>query len=52
MPAVKLCKEIGYENCGTIEFLVDDDRQLLLHGDEHAYPGGASASPKRFMAAT
>jgi acetyl-CoA carboxylase biotin carboxylase subunit len=22
--AVKLCKEIGYENCGTIEFLVDN----------------------------
>ena len=22
---VKLCKEIGYENCGTIEFLVDND---------------------------
>ena len=23
--AVKLCKGIGYENCGTIEFLVDND---------------------------
>jgi acetyl-CoA carboxylase biotin carboxylase subunit len=22
---VRLCKEIGYENCGTIEFLVDND---------------------------
>ncbi len=22
---VKLCKEIGYENAGTIEYLVDDD---------------------------
>ena len=22
--AVKICREIGYENCGTIEFLVDD----------------------------
>ena len=22
---VKLCKEIGYENCGTIEYLVDDE---------------------------
>jgi acetyl-CoA carboxylase biotin carboxylase subunit len=23
--SVKLCKEIGYENCGTIEYLVDND---------------------------
>lgn len=23
--SVQLCKEIGYENCGTIEYLVDDD---------------------------
>ena len=23
--SVKLVKEIGYENCGTIEYLVDDD---------------------------
>jgi len=23
--SVRLCKEIGYENCGTIEYLVDND---------------------------
>ena len=40
--AVKICREIGYENCGTIEFLVDDAGQLLFHGDEHPHPGGTS----------
>jgi len=25
--AVRLCKKIGYENCGTIEFLVDNNRK-------------------------
>ncbi len=39
--SVRLAKEIGYENCGTIEYLVDDDGELLLHGDEHADPGRA-----------
>ena len=36
------CREIGYVNAGTIEFLMDEDRQALLHRDEHAHPGGAS----------
>ena len=39
-----LCRcltEIGYQNAGTVEFLMDEDRQALLHRDEHAHPGGA-----------
>ena len=28
--SVKLCKEIGYENCGTIEYLVDDDHNFYF----------------------
>ena len=42
-PTVQLvAKKIGYENCGTIEYLVDDDGQLLFHGDEHPDSSGAS----------
>ena len=32
---------VRYENAGTIEFLLDERRQLLLHGDEHPHPGRA-----------
>jgi acetyl-CoA carboxylase, biotin carboxylase subunit len=28
--SVNLCKAIGYENCGTIEYLVDDDRNFYF----------------------
>jgi acetyl-CoA carboxylase biotin carboxylase subunit len=28
--AVKLCKSIGYQNAGTIEFLVDEDRRFYF----------------------
>ena len=28
--AVKLAKSVGYENAGTIEFLVDNDRHFYL----------------------
>src|SRR5947207_10966735 len=28
--AIKLCKAIGYENAGTIEFLVDEDRHFYF----------------------
>jgi hypothetical protein len=38
--AVKLAKSVGYENAGTIEFLVDHDRHFYFI-DEHAHSGGA-----------
>ena len=38
--AVKLAQSVGYVNAGTMEFLVDQQRQLLLHRDEHPHPGG------------
>ena len=31
----------GYPSAGTLEFLLDAGWPLLLHGDEHAYPGRA-----------
>ena len=40
--AVKLAQSISYVGAGTIEFLLDDGRLILLHGDEHAHPGRAS----------
>ncbi len=40
-PRSRLCQAVGYENAGTIEFLLDQRRQLLLHGDEHPHPGRA-----------
>ena len=41
--SVTLIKAIGYQNAGTIEYLVDEARrEFLLHGDEHPHPGGAS----------
>ncbi len=36
-----LPRTVGYENAGTIEFLLDERRPLLLHGDEHPHPGRA-----------
>ena len=39
-----LCRcltDIGYQNAGTVEFLMDEDRQALLHRDEHPHPGRA-----------
>jgi acetyl-CoA carboxylase biotin carboxylase subunit len=39
--AVQLAAAINYVGAGTIEFLLDQDRQFLLHGDEHPDPGGA-----------
>ena len=39
--AVKLAKSVGYDNAGTMEFLVDQRGQFLLHRDEHAHPGRA-----------
>ena len=40
--AVRLAREIGYENAGTVEFLVDAETgDVVLHRDEPAHPGGA-----------
>ena len=40
--AVKAAKAAGYENAGTIEFLLDNRRQILFYGNEYPNPGGAS----------
>ena len=39
--AVRAVVAAGYENVGTLEFLVDAGRQLLLHRDQLPDPGGA-----------
>ena len=40
--AVRMAREIGYDNAGTVEFLFDlDTRRMVLHRDEPAHPGGA-----------
>ena len=39
-----LCRclnEIGYQNAGTVEFLMDERWPAFLHRDEYAHPGGA-----------
>ena len=40
--AVKAAKAAGYENAGTIEFLLDKDGRLLFYGNEYPDPGRAS----------
>ena len=40
--AVRVAKAAGYTNAGTVEFLVDQQKQFLLPRDEHAASGGAS----------
>ena len=40
--AIRAARAAGYYNAGTVEFLVDANRQLLLPGNEHAAAGGAS----------
>ena len=40
--AVAAAKAIGYVGAGTVEFLLDARRRLLLHGDEHPSAGRAS----------
>ena len=37
--AVRACKEVGYRNAGTIEYLLDEDGKFYFHGDEYAHPG-------------
>ena len=39
--AIRAVVAAGYENVGTLEFLVDGDGQLLLHRDQLPHPGGA-----------
>ena len=39
--ARKATAAIGYKTVGTLEFLLDEDKQILLHGDEHPHPGRA-----------
>ena len=39
--AVRAVVAAGYENLGTLEFLVDQDGQPLLHRDQLPHPGGA-----------
>ena len=50
--AIKAVRAVDYRNAGTIEFLLDTDGQVLLHGDEHARAGGASGHPSRSRAPT
>ena len=40
--AVAAVKALRYEGAGTLEFLLDFERRVLLHGNEHAPPGRAS----------
>ena len=40
--AVRLIKAAGYTNAGTVEFIVDKTRQLLLHRSQRPHPGRAS----------
>ena len=41
-PPSTLARAIGYDNVGTVEFLLDaDHRRVLLPGDEHPDPGRA-----------
>ena len=40
--AVRLIKAAGYTNAGTVEFIVDQRRQLLLHRGQRPHPGRAS----------
>ena len=40
--AVAAVKSIRYEGAGTLEFLLDRERRVLFHGNEHAAAGRAS----------
>ena len=39
--ALAAARAVGYDSCGTVEFLLAAGRLLLLPRDEHAAPGGA-----------
>ena len=41
---MRAAKAAGYENAGTMEFLLDEERELLFYGNEHPDPGGASGN--------
>ena len=40
--AVAAARAVDYRGAGTVEFIVDARRRVLLHGDEHAAAGRAS----------
>ena len=40
--AIAAAAAVGYVGAGTIEFILDRSRRVLLHGDEHAASGRAS----------
>jgi acetyl-CoA carboxylase, biotin carboxylase subunit len=40
--AIRIAKAFEYTNAGTMEFLVDKDKNSLLHGGECKGPGGTS----------
>ena len=50
--AVAAVVAAGYENLGTLEFLVDGDGQLLLHRDQLPHPGRASGDRDAVRAST
>ena len=39
--ALAVANAVNYVSAGTVEFLVDRERAVLLHRDEHAHPGRA-----------
>ena len=39
--AVAAARAVGYVNAGTVEFIADETRRVLLHGDEHPAAGRA-----------
>ena len=38
-------RAVGYRSAGTVEFIVDAEREFYFPGDEHPPPGGAIRSP-------
>ncbi len=37
--ALKVARHVNYRNAGTVEFLLDQEGNYLLHRDESAHPG-------------
>ena len=46
MTAVRAAKAAGYENAGTIEFLLEKTGKYLFYGNEYKNSGGASNNRK------
>ncbi len=51
-PRSRPCAPSDYVNAGTVEFLLDGGRLVLLHGDEHAGAGRAPGHRSRSPAST